>query len=188
MARHAGDGFLGSQCAVAGNAERADFLERSQGHGALCLQGLRSGNGCDRPPLLRRELDRRAGAAGQGTGRLRPSDGTIRAPLRARQLHGQAARRHDARTRTRPRRAPGAGRGTGRADGVYSADPGRNRVRVRRDADLPRAARPDEGQARAQGHAFPEGRGHDQHGRAPDRLLRVRAQGPHCPQGRRTDG
>ena len=44
--------------------------------------------------------------------------------------------------------------------------------RVRRDADLPLAARPDHRQARAQGDAGPEGRGHDQHGGAPDRLLR----------------
>ncbi len=28
----------------------------------------------------------------------------------------------------------------------------------------------------------PEGRGHDQHGRAPDCLLRIRAQGPHGPE------
>ena len=41
--------------------------------------------------------------------------------------------------------------------------------------------------ARAQGDARPEGRGHDQHGRAPDRLLRIRAQGAHRAQQRRTD-
>ena len=55
-------------------------------------------------------LDRRAGAARQGAGRLRASDRAVGASLRAAQLSGQAARRDDARARTRPRRASGAGR------------------------------------------------------------------------------
>ena len=88
-----------------------------------------------------RRLDRRAGAAGQGAGRLRASDRALGAPLRAAQLPGQAARRDDARPRARPRRAPGAGRAERRADGADAADAGRDRLRVRRDADLPRAAR-----------------------------------------------
>ncbi len=47
--------------------------------------------------FLRPQLDRRAGAAGQGARRLRPPDSALRAPLRAAELHGQAARRDDAR-------------------------------------------------------------------------------------------
>ena len=47
--------------------------------------------------FLRPQLDRRAGAAGQGARRLRPPDRSLRAPLRAAELHGQAARRDDAR-------------------------------------------------------------------------------------------
>ena len=40
---------------------------------------------------------------------------------------------------------------------------------------------------RAQGAAGPEGRGHDQHGRAPDRLLLLRAQGARGAPGGRAD-
>ena len=43
-----------------------------------------------------RALDRRAGAARQGVGRLRPSDGAERASLSAAELPGQVARRDDA--------------------------------------------------------------------------------------------
>ena len=49
-----------------------------------------------RAPLLRRGLDRRRRAPRQTLGRLRASDLAERASLRARQLHGQAARRDDA--------------------------------------------------------------------------------------------
>ena len=47
--------------------------------------------------LLRRALDRCAGAARQGARRLRASDRAVGASLRAAQLPGQAARRDDAR-------------------------------------------------------------------------------------------
>ena len=43
------------------------------------------------------------------------------------------------------------------------------------------------GRAREEGAAGPEGRGHDQHGRAPDRLLLLRAQGARGAQVRRAD-
>ena len=66
-----------------------------------------------------------------------------------------------------------------RADGADAADAGRDRERVRRDADLQHAARRDHRQEAAQGHARRQGRGHDQHGGAPDRVLHVRAQGAH---------
>ena len=75
----------------------------------------------------------------------------------------------------------------GRADGADAADARRDRARVRRDADLPRAARADRDPVRAQGDARREGRGHDQHGRAPDRLLQLRAQGPCRAPRRRAD-
>ena len=64
-----------------------------------------------------------------------------RAPLPAAELPGQDARRDDAGARARPRRAPGAGGGAGPPDGRHAADPGRDRLGVRRDADLPRDAR-----------------------------------------------
>ena len=59
-------------------------------------QPLLAGNGRDRPQLLRPQLDRRAGAARQGAGRLRASDRAVGASLCPAQLHGQAARRDDA--------------------------------------------------------------------------------------------
>jgi hypothetical protein len=98
------------------------------------------------------ELDRRAGAARQGAGRVRASDRAVGASLCDAELSGQAARRDDARARARPRRASGAGGAAGRADGADAADARRDRERVRRDADLPRAAR-ESGRARAQGDA-----------------------------------
>ena len=74
-----------------------------------------------------------------------------------------------------------------RADGADAADARRDGVRVRRDAHLQEAAGADHRQEAAQGHARRQGRGHDQHGGAPDRVLYVRAQGaPRAPQ-RRTD-
>ena len=96
-------------------------------------------HGRDRAALLRRALDRCAGRPGQGAGRIRPPDRAVRASLCAAQLSGQDARRDDARPRTRPRRAPGAGGAAGRAPVADAADAGRDRVGVRRDADLPRA-------------------------------------------------
>ena len=47
--------------------------------------------------LLHRPLDRCAGAAGQGAGRLLASDDAFRTPLRADELSGQTARCDDAR-------------------------------------------------------------------------------------------
>ena len=124
-------------------------------------------------------LDRRAGASRQGARRLRASDRAVGAPLRAAQLPGQAARRDDARARARPRRASGAGGAERRADGADAAHAGRDRERVRRDADLPEAARRTTDKQAAQGDARRQGRGHDQHGGAADRVLHVRAQRPH---------
>ena len=90
--------------------------------------------------LLRRSLDRRPGAAGQGAGRVLASDHAVGASLCADELPGQAARRDDARPRTRPRRASGAGGQERRADGADAADAGGDGQRVRRDADLQAAA------------------------------------------------
>src|SRR5690606_4438502 len=96
-------------------------------------------------------------------------------------------RRDDARARTRPWRAPGAGGAAGRAYGAHAAYLGRNGERVRRDADLPGLARQC-GRARAQGDARTEGRGHAQYGSAADRVLLVRAQAAYRAAQRRTDG
>ena len=72
-------------------------LDRGQEHGAHRLRRVLAENGGHRRALLRRALDRCAGAAGQGAGRLRASDDAVGASLRAAQLSGQAARRDDAR-------------------------------------------------------------------------------------------
>ena len=71
------------------------------------------------------------------------------------------------------------------ADGADAAHARRDRERVRRDAHLPQAARRDQGCKAAQGHARRQGRGHDQHGGAADRVLHVRARGPHRAAQRR---
>ena len=105
-------------------------------------------------------------AAGQGARRLRPSDDAVGAPLCARQLSRQAARRHDARARTRARRPSGARRAQRRADGADAVDARRNRVGVRRDADVSRAARFHQRSGDAQVDARGQGRGHAQHRRA----------------------
>ena len=54
--------------------------------------------------------------------------------------HGRARGRDDAGARVGPRRAPGVGRAAGLPAMRHSAHPGRDRQRVRRDADLPRLA------------------------------------------------
>ncbi len=71
-----------------------------------------------------------------------------------------------------------------RPDGADAADARRDRLGVRRDADLPRAARRRDRSGRAQVDAGGQGRGHAQHRGAPDRLLQVRAARPsRAPQG-----
>ena len=68
--------------------------------------------------------------------------------------------------------------------GQHAADAGRNRLGVWRNADLPLDAGQDHGQEAALRDAVLQGRGHAQHGGAADRLLYLRAQGPHgAPQG-----
>ena len=78
---------------------------------------------------------------GKALGRLLAPDRAERPSLCAAELPGQGARRDDARPRTRPRRPPGARRAARRADGADAADHGRDRERLRRDADLQVAAR-----------------------------------------------
>ena len=72
-------------------------LARGAEDGADGLSRLLAGDGRDRRALLHRSLDRCAGAAGQGAGRVLASDHAVGAPLRADELSGQAARRDDAR-------------------------------------------------------------------------------------------
>ena len=144
-------------------------------HGARRLWRLLAAHGRRRPPLLRRGLDRRAAAPRQGPGRLRASDDAVGPPLCPGQLPRQAARRHDAGARTRPWRPPGARRAQRRLDGADAADAGRDRLGVRRDADLPRSARRGGRSGDSPLVARREGRGHAQHRRPPDRLLYLRA-------------
>ncbi len=113
------------------------------------------GDGGHRQRVLRPALDRCAGARRQGAGRLRRSDRALGAPLRADELPRQAARRDDARPRARPRRAPDAGAPAGPAAGADAADAGRDRLGVRRDADLQGAAAGDARAEGAQGAASP---------------------------------
>ncbi len=153
--------------------------EDAREDGADRLRRFLAAHGRHRQAVLRQELDRCAGQGREVARRVLPSDGAERAPLYPAQLSGQAARRDDARARARPRRAPGAGQRARAADGADAADAGGDRERVRRDADLPRAAQAGAEPARAQGAARVQGRGHDQHGGAPDRLLQFRARGAH---------
>ena len=79
----------------------------------IVLDGLRRASR-RRWPTSRRSffderLDRCAGAAGQGAGRLRASDRAVGASLCADELPGQGARRDDAGARAGPWRAPDAG-------------------------------------------------------------------------------
>ena len=85
-------------------------------------------------------LDRRPAAAGQGQRRLLPPDRAERPSLRPDELSGPQSRRDDPGARAGPRRPPGAGRPAGAADGGHALDPGRDRLGVRRAADLPGAA------------------------------------------------
>ena len=133
---------LGSQRAAAASADPHRRLDRGAQHRAHRLWCVLAEDGRHRRALLRRALDRCAGAPRQGAGRLRASDHAVGAPLRAAQLSGQAARRDDARARAGPRRASGAGGAQRRADGADPADARRDRERVRRDADLPRTCSP----------------------------------------------
>ena len=76
----------------------------------------------------------------------------------------------------------------GPADGADAAHARRNGLGVRRDADLPLDGDNDYGSHRAQGDAGVQGRGHAQHGGAPDCVLQVRAPRSHrTTQGRIDD-
>ena len=68
----------------------------AQKHGADGVSRLLGRDGRDRRTFLHRSLDRRAGAAGQGAGRVLASDHAVGASLCADELPGQAARRDDA--------------------------------------------------------------------------------------------
>ena len=121
---------------------------------------------------------------GQGCRRVLPPDRAERASLRADELPGPGARRDDARARARPRRASGARRRAGAADGRHAADARRDRLGVRRAADLPRAARGRDRPGAAPDHARRQDRGRAQHGGPADRLRRVRAPRPRRAPGR----
>ena len=76
--------------------DRVDPVGRGREDRARRLPCLLARAGRCRPEVLRHRLDRRAGAAGQVAGRLRPSDGAVGASLSAAELPGQGAGRHDA--------------------------------------------------------------------------------------------
>ena len=125
--------------------------------------------------LLRQGLDRRAAAAGQGARRLRASDGAERASLPAAELPRPHPRRDDPGARAGARRAPGAGGAAGPADGdtplTLAETASVFGEMLTFQALLKRETDPE----RAQGPARRQGRGHAEHGGAPDRLARVRA-------------
>ena len=166
---------LGPQRPAAGRRRPPDRLAGGAQARAWGLRRLLARSSPRSAALLRPALDRRRPAPRQGGRRLRPSHRALGASLPAAELSRPHARRDDAGARARPRRAPGAGRRAGLPDGRHAADAGRNRQRVRRDADVPRAARRrDRRAARAAHHAGRQGRGHAEHGGAADRLLPVR--------------
>ena len=68
-----------------------------------------------------------------------------------------------------------------------AAHPRRDRQRLRRDADLPEAARRRADARRPQDPPRLQGRGHDQHRRPPDRLLRLRVEAARRPPRGRAD-
>ena len=97
MVRQEAAAALGSQRAAAEGGARARSAGPRRMDTVLTAYGAFSPqDGGDRRALFRRALDRRAGAAGQGAGRLRASDRAVGASLCAAQLSGQAARRDDA--------------------------------------------------------------------------------------------
>ena len=171
VARQAETRLLGPQRAAARQGRSASCPGRTRKQWCSRPMAASRPTWRHRQAVLRRRLDRRPGARGQGARRLLPSDRALGAPLHPDELSGQAARRDDAGARAGPWRAPGAGGAAGPAAGADAADAGRDRLGVRRDADLPGAARPPPTTHGEEGPAGPEGRGHDQHGRAPDRLL-----------------
>ena len=95
-----------------------------------------------RAPLLRRALDRRAGARRtSAAARSAPTRCRQRAPVRAAQLHRPPPRRADARARARPRRARRARPPPGHLPPGDAADARRDRVGVRRGAHVRPPAR-----------------------------------------------
>ena len=69
----------------------------------------------------------------------------------------------------------------------HAVDARRNRKRLRRNADLSRAAEGRARTARPRRDARLQSRGHAQHGRAPNRVLHLRAAHSRRPPRRRTD-
>ena len=111
---------------------RAGRLERGQGPGARLLRLVLRRARRHHAALLRRALDRRAGAPEQARRRVLRLHGALGAPVRDAQLHVQAPRRADARPRAGPRRPRRARREPGRLPHGHAADAGRDRERVRR--------------------------------------------------------
>ena len=96
VVRRRQDAVLGPQRAAARARRSRHPVGRGREDRARRLPCLLARAGRCRPKILRHRLDRRAGAAGQVAGRLRPSDGAVGASLSAAELPGQGAGRHDA--------------------------------------------------------------------------------------------
>ena len=102
-----------------------------------------------RAAVLRRAVDRRAGAPGQAAGRVLRVHGAVAPPVPAAELDVAPARRADARARARPRAARVPRARAGRVPPEDAADAGRDRVGVRRDGHVRSAARRRHRPARA---------------------------------------
>ena len=142
------------------------------------LRVLRRG-GRDHRALLRRQLDRRAGAPRQAHRRVLRDDGARRAPVRAHELHGRPSLDPDARARARsraPRRARAAARALQLVDPAHDRG---DRVGVRRGTHVRAPARERGRPAAAARPARGADRGRDRDDVQADRDEPLRARGPH---------
>ena len=139
----------------------------------LCRLLARAGD--DRPAVLRPALDRRAGAAGQGAGRLRPSDRAVSA-------HPYLLLNYQGKTRDVMTLAHELGHGVHQVlagpQGALMAD---TPLTLAETASVfgemltfQALLKQETDPKRRRMHARRQGRGHAEHGGAPDRLLRVR--------------
>ena len=136
--------------------------------------------------LLQRELDRRARPRRQVDRGVLRDDRPRRPPVRAHELHGRAALDPHARARARPRPARRAlAQPLGLFNAVDAADDGRDRVGLRRGADVQAAARARGGPAPPAQPAGRADRGLDRDDVPADRDEPLRGRRPHRAARRR---
>ena len=111
--------------------------------------------------VLRRQLDRRSGAARQAPRRLLRDERARRPPVRVHELHGRPPLDPHARARARPRPARLAGAAARALQRLDAADDGRDRIGVRRGAHVQAAARGRGRPAQAARPAHRAARGRD---------------------------